>query len=291
MRGEGTVTLADRRAIGYAEYGVADGIPIFEFHGLPGSRHYTLRADALEAAGARLLTLERPGFGLSDPKPGRTLLDWPNDVAEVADHFGFDRFAVLGYSAGGPNAIATGYALPDRVAVVGIAASMGAVFDYPELDALQADNIQALLPLARADRDAAIAIVRDFTKPTADAWASDPDAYFETFVEEWPPEMRKRFRAERDEWMKNLGATYDRGPDTFTDEVVSTVGPWDFDPADVRVPVRAWHGSADEIRVENIQFLVDRIPDATLTIHEGEPHGINEKYHDEWLAELTAWAR
>src|SRR5262249_6304609 len=119
MRGEGTVTLADGRAIGYAEYGVADGIPIFEFHGLPGSRHYSLRADALEAAGARLVTLERPGFGLSDPKPGRTLLDWPNDVAEVANHFGFDRFAVLGYSAGGPNAIATGYVLPDRVAVVG----------------------------------------------------------------------------------------------------------------------------------------------------------------------------
>jgi pimeloyl-ACP methyl ester carboxylesterase len=291
MRGEGTVTLADGRAIGYADYGVADGIPIFEFHGLPGSRYYTLRADALEAAGARLVTLERPGFGLSDPKPGRTLLDWPDDVAEVADHFGFDRFAVLGYSAGGPNAIATGYALPDRVAVVGIAASVGAVFDNPELDTLQSADFQALLPLARTDRDAAIAIVRDFTKPTADAWASDPDGYFETFVEGWPAAMHAWLRATADLWMKTLSATYDRGPDTVTDEIASTYGPWGFDAADVRVPVRAWHGSADDIKIENIQFLVDRIPDATLTIHEGEPHGIDEKYHDEWVAELTRWAR
>ncbi len=108
---EGTVPMPDGRRIGYAEYGVRGGTPILHFHGLPGGRFYDLDPAALRTAGAWMFTLERPGIGLSDPKPDRTLLDWADDVAAFADHVGIDRFAVLRTSAGAPYALAAAHVL------------------------------------------------------------------------------------------------------------------------------------------------------------------------------------
>src|SRR5690348_15789794 len=73
------------------------------------------------APGARVITIDRPGIGGSTAWPGRTLLDWPADVAAVADHLGLDRFAVLGHSGGGPYAAACAARLGDRVSALGIA--------------------------------------------------------------------------------------------------------------------------------------------------------------------------
>ncbi|HEY3484137.1 MAG TPA: hypothetical protein VGK49_02080, partial [Ilumatobacteraceae bacterium] len=93
---EAVVRLADGRNLGYAEHGVHDGVPVFMFHGVPGGRFYDLDGEVLRACGIRLLTLERPGYGLSDPQPGRALADWPRDVAEIADHLGVAQFGVVG---------------------------------------------------------------------------------------------------------------------------------------------------------------------------------------------------
>ena len=109
---EATVTLSDGRCLGYAEHGDPNGVPIVHCHGLPGGRALTLEPDALTARGARLISVERPGFGLSDPRPGRVLLDAAVDVAELADLSGSDRFAVYGGRWGRPPRSACAYALP-----------------------------------------------------------------------------------------------------------------------------------------------------------------------------------
>lgn len=93
---EAVVRLPDGRNLGYAEHGVHDGIPVLYFHGTPGGRFYDLDGDAQGQHGIRLLSLERPSVGLSDPKPRRALLDWPRDVAAFADALGVGRFGVIG---------------------------------------------------------------------------------------------------------------------------------------------------------------------------------------------------
>ena len=70
-----------------------------------------------------MISPDRPGVGRSDPKPGRALLDWPADVSSLADALGIERFALLGWSAGGPYALACAFALPDRVKAVALIAS------------------------------------------------------------------------------------------------------------------------------------------------------------------------
>ena len=182
MAREGTVQLSDGRALGYAEYGDPDGDPIFEFHGLPGSRFYELDNQALSRAGARLLTVERPGIGLSDPLPGRGLKDWPPDVAALADRLGFERFAVLGTSAGAVYALAAGLGLPERLTGVGLLCAIGPAFEHPEFDEGLPAPAQPLMPLARQDWEATIPLVHQFLGDERTKWQADPDAFFEEFV-------------------------------------------------------------------------------------------------------------
>jgi hypothetical protein len=98
---EGTVALPDGRRIGFGEYGVRGGKPVLLFHGCPGGRQFD-QGQPVADARAWLFVLERPGFGLSDSKPGRRVLDWPADVAIFADTFGLERFRSLDSPAGRP---------------------------------------------------------------------------------------------------------------------------------------------------------------------------------------------
>ena len=111
-----SITLSDGRSLGFQRLGDPDGCPLFFFHGTPGSRLVLSQNDRIaQIPGLHLILPERPGYGLSDPKPGRVLLDWPNDVVELADYLGLDSFAVAGESGGGPHALACAYRLADRV--------------------------------------------------------------------------------------------------------------------------------------------------------------------------------
>lgn len=112
-----TITLHDGRKLGFGDYGRPDGIPLMLFHGTPGSRimSWLDKAGWVEEYGFRVITPERPGFGLSDPAPGRTVADWANDVEELADYLCLDRYHVAGASGGGPYALACAIHSPQRV--------------------------------------------------------------------------------------------------------------------------------------------------------------------------------
>ena len=99
-----TLQLHDGRMLRYAEYGPGEGTPLFYFHGYPGAH---LKAGCLAQAGLRLIGVDRPGMGLSSFQAGRRLLDWPDDVAALAQHLHLDHFAVVGVSGGGPYALAS----------------------------------------------------------------------------------------------------------------------------------------------------------------------------------------
>ena len=99
------IKLQDGRMLGYAEYGAPDGVPVFYFHGFPSSRldwQFYDCADPVTELNARILAADRPGFGLSDFQRGRRILDWADDVAQLADALQIDRFAVLGSLRGSP---------------------------------------------------------------------------------------------------------------------------------------------------------------------------------------------
>lgn len=113
----------DGRILRYALYGPADGVPLISHSGSPSTRcKRPDAAAAMEQPGLRLLVPGRPGYGGSTRRPGRGVADVVADVRLPADAQGWDRYAVIGASGGGPHALACAALLPDRVtrcAVVG----------------------------------------------------------------------------------------------------------------------------------------------------------------------------
>src|SRR5262249_13234638 len=106
------LTLRDGRRLAYLDYGDAAGFPILCCHGTPGSRlDFAVYGTPLDEVHVRLIVPDRPGYGCSEAKRTARLLDWPDDVAQLADHLGLARFAVLGVSGGGPFAAACAYKL------------------------------------------------------------------------------------------------------------------------------------------------------------------------------------
>jgi pimeloyl-ACP methyl ester carboxylesterase len=127
------IILRDGRALGYGEIGDPGGKPIFYFHGFPGSRlEIELVSPFLEEANLRIIALERPGYGWSDFKRERTIGQWSDDVVELAEALGMERFAVLGLSGGGPYALACAWKIPHRLTSAVIVCGMGPV-DNPEM--------------------------------------------------------------------------------------------------------------------------------------------------------------
>jgi pimeloyl-ACP methyl ester carboxylesterase len=127
---DAVTTLADGRKLGHVSYGSPDGLPVFHFHGALTSRWegFWLHR-AARACGVRLVTVDRPGIGVSDFVVGRRIADWPRDVAQLADRLGFGPFAVIGVSGGGPYALACAAAMPERVKRVALVAAAAPLHD------------------------------------------------------------------------------------------------------------------------------------------------------------------
>lgn len=122
------MTLPDGRILGWTQSGDAHGAPLLWFHGSPGSRLDAAPggpySDALTAAGVRLICFDRPGYGLSSSHPSRTLLTTADDAAALADALDLHRFAIAGWSGGGPMALATAARLGSRATGVALFASI-----------------------------------------------------------------------------------------------------------------------------------------------------------------------
>jgi pimeloyl-ACP methyl ester carboxylesterase len=118
------IKLTDGRNLVYAEYGHPDGLPLIFLHGRPGSHiQPSWSLEPLNKTGLRMIVPSRPGYSYSDPKPGYTMLDYTDDIIELADRLSLQRFGIAGVSGGGPYALACAAKIAHRLSVVGVISS------------------------------------------------------------------------------------------------------------------------------------------------------------------------
>jgi pimeloyl-ACP methyl ester carboxylesterase len=276
------------RTIGYADFGDPAGSPVVLLHGFGDSRLTRHPDDARTAdLGVRLITIDAPGIGLSDPVRARTQLAAAERVLPVVDALGIRRFAVLGWSAGGPRALAVAVRWPERVTAVGIAAGFGPL-DRPEFRACvtkqmrQGTAMLRLMPwMARA---AAAPLARDFAK--------DPRAGFEKhFGQDTSPADRRLLEdpALADVFFEGVQESARQGPVGLAQEMLLIGRRWGFRPEDVRVPAHLWYGTDDRIvSPETGRLLASLLPSARLTEFEGEGHMALFAHWAELLRTLAA---
>jgi pimeloyl-ACP methyl ester carboxylesterase len=284
-----TMKLPDGRTLGYAEYGPEDAPPLFLFHGLPGSR---LAMEELWPDGGpgdvRVIAPDRPGIGLSDPQPGRRIGDWAADVAALADALGISRFAVAGYSGGGPHALAVAHVLPDRVVAAGCIASGGRFDDPQSLVGLNRTN-RLLRRLSRS----APALLKVVASGNARSTLKDPAKAYDLAAKD--PGLASADREAmaqarpRELFIAHAAEAFRQGSSGVVQEIRLCFGPWDFDIAQIKVPVHVWHGEDDTyVPVAMARRIAEQIPGAALTVYPKEGHLFSTGHWEEIRETLIA---
>lgn len=130
------VTLKCGRKLAYCEHGLKEGEPIIFFSGAGFGRTYipTPFPDLIEKKAVRFITVDRPGYGSSDPHIGRTYIDWVGDVKELMDHIGLERARFLAHSAGTPHLAAVCKIAPERVIAATFACPVAPIVGNPPID-------------------------------------------------------------------------------------------------------------------------------------------------------------
>lgn len=119
-------TLSDGRILGFSEYGDLNGSPLMYFHGTGNCRYEAgLYHEFGLKHNAHIIGVDRPSMGLSTKHENRTLLDWPKDVNELADHLNIAKYSVVGISGGAPHALVCAHSSPDRVTACTLVVPIG----------------------------------------------------------------------------------------------------------------------------------------------------------------------
>ncbi|NTU46159.1 alpha/beta hydrolase [Candidatus Roizmanbacteria bacterium] len=275
------ITLKDGRRLGYAEYGNLKGEPLFFFHGWPSCRFHGQRFEIIaKKLHIRLIAPDRPGFGNSDFKKGRTLLDWANDVIELADHLKIKSFPVLGISGGGPYAAVCAYALSKRITKVGIVVALAPPYIKGMLDGMALQNKLAWGFLFRFSAGRYLILflqlihIRYFPFLQVPVYSSKDD---QKLIK---PEFNKRFMLTIAEAMKQgvKGVAYDLKLYT------SDLG---FPLHKIKAKTYIWYGETDKnVSVNMGTYYHENIPNSELTLYPNEGHIAQLTHAEEILSTL-----
>jgi pimeloyl-ACP methyl ester carboxylesterase len=275
----GQVRLPGGRRVGYAEYGDPTGPLVFYFHGTPGARiEAGLIADEAAAAGIRLVAVERPGIGLSDYQPGRRILDWPSDVAGVAESLGYGgtSFGILGLSGGAPYALACIRRMPKRLTHVAIVSGHTPICP-PGAPGGSEDNLIAWV--GRRPRMATLAF-----RVAGNQLRKHPSMVLHKVSQSWAESDRKlilcnpQYHAALNQTL--LEATR-CGPAGITTDVTLLGGDWGFRLGDLpAMSVSFWQGGCDPIAPAAMGHYFQRhVAGSELTIDPRAGHLTMLKWH------------
>lgn len=269
--GEFVIEAPDGRALGVCLWGDPEGAPLFWLHGTPGSRRLRHDVDQYRAHRLWVCTYDRPGYGLSTRRPGRTVAQVADDVRAIADALGWDRFGVAGVSGGGAPALAVAAGLRARVNRCAAVVVPGPA-TAPDLDFLGGMDDESRESWEKALRHDLAAMQAEWDETLAWFAAGMPGIEV----------------SDQDKTMlgETLEAAGPHGVNGFVDDHMSLVRDWDFRVEDVVAPTRIMLARGDlSVPAAHGDWLLRHLPNAQLIWVDGDHFGPR----DEPEMELIRW--
>jgi pimeloyl-ACP methyl ester carboxylesterase len=265
-----TLTLPDGRTLGWSEYGLASGRPILGFHGAPACRRLFVPADVPAARlGLRVIAADRPGYGLSSPLPGRTLVGWAADTERLMDHLGIARAPVLAFSGGCPYGVAAAAVLADRISGLALVSPLGEV-----------GNPRARAMMSRMQRAFFLGLpglpclLRYGAAAARAAFLVAPETSYAALLQVLSPPDRSVLAA-----LAARRLVIDMTREAIRPGVEGAIAdmsiyaqPWEVDPATVACPSVLWQGTADHIVPAEVAFELGRRLGGSV-LHRLDGHG------------------
>jgi len=266
------VTLPDGRTLNVLLAGLENGLPLVLHHGTPGGlASWPATAEAARVRGMRLVMPARPGYAGSTPRPGRRVADVAGDVAAVLDALDGDAFVTIGWSGGGPHALACSSVLRGRCLATATIAGV-APYQAPGLDWLAgmgpenikefgaaADGAASLTAYLDAEAAGLRTVQGSQLAAELGGLLSGPDkaALTGEFADYLAASMR---------------SACSEGIEGWRDDDLAFVADWGF-PLGTVGPVAVWQGSEDRmVPGAHGKWLAKHLPGAKARLRRGEGH-------------------
>jgi pimeloyl-ACP methyl ester carboxylesterase len=268
-----SIPASDGRSLDVFVAGPEDGTALL-FHdgspsvGLPSADFVATAAER----GLRYVSISRPGYGGSTRRPGRRVADVVDDAVAVLDHLGVERCFTMGWSGGGPHALACAALMPDRVIA---ATTVASVAPYP------ADGLDWMAGMAIENVDefgAALAgttALQAFQEAAAPGFAAVTAAQVADALGDLvAPVDRAALTGDYATWIaENLRLSMRPAIWGWHDDDLAFTAPWGFDLARIRVPVAVWQGEADRmVPFAHGRWLAAHIPGVRAHLLPGHGH-------------------
>lgn len=268
MPREGWAELSGGGLVAWREWGGFVGHPVVFLHGTPGSRLFFPDPALRSALGVRVITFDRPGYGRSTPLPIPSLSGVVEIIARIADDLGLDGFSVVGFSGGGPYALACGALLPDRVSRVATVSSWGPIDELEAAYESLTDAERELVSAVRADPGSATTRLWEFAQWFVETplrfLDTEPEAAGEAVLRD--PDVRANFAASNLEGAR-------QGQAGLVSDWVADALPWGFRLSDIRIPVDLWIGERDPGRAPlDARDIERRIPSCAVHVDPDAGH-------------------
>ncbi|HEY9853543.1 MAG TPA: alpha/beta hydrolase [Leptolyngbyaceae cyanobacterium] len=252
---QGTMQLHDGRRLAWSEWGPTEGIPVVFCTGAGMSGWLGFGANDLPDLGLKLIAIDRPGLGLSDPHPDKTLSSWVDDMGEFIQYWDFRDVLAVGFSQGA----AFAFALAARGRVKAIAIVSGQ-------DELTHPN---LLPILHPDVRSTIAAIQQ-----------DPAGFEQHFSQMatadglWQLIIGMSAECDRilyesdifsQSFQRALREGFSQGARGYARDLVNALSSWPMKLEEIAVPVGLWYGGLDTSTVHSPDFgatLALRLPNA-----------------------------
>jgi pimeloyl-ACP methyl ester carboxylesterase len=272
--------LKDGRTVGYIETGDPAGAPIILFHGMPGSRLAGRIFDqAARATGARMICADRPGYSLSHPLPRGTLLGYVDDVVQLANMLGIERFAAMGVSGGGPYALACASQIPERLTAAVLMSTIGPLWLPNSLKNMVTPN-RLMFTLGRFAPGLFGAILPRMLKSSLPSL----DKHVQAGTSPMPDVSPEVFALLIEDQRESVRT----GGKGLVFDMRNYWRSWGFQFEDVETKVYLWHGEDDNLApVALARYLAEHIPDCEARYIPGAGHTGTFQYAEEILQRLV----
>lgn len=276
-------TLSDGRTLEYFTLGPEDGTAVIHCDALAGVSIDMVGSpdgvlEHLMRHNIRLITPCRPGGFRSDPKPMSSLRDFAPDVGELLDHLGVERFCIFAISFGAGSALGLAHELQHRIDKLVLSSA-----PYPNYRPPNWRDLDLFYQMSGVLGRKWPSMLRQMLPFLIRSVLQNVDRYFDRYLSKTKsphdvevlshPFVRMRMGT-------MLAERTAAGMSGMVEENVLNAAGWDFDVADINIPVELYHGTWDNVApIAGAEMLAGDLPQAQFFTLPEQGH-----YHH-----MTGW--
>jgi len=220
-----------------------------------------------------LVSISRPGYGLSDRRKDRSVSNVAEDVEDVLDALGIEEFLTVGWSGGGPHALACGALLPNRCRAVSSLAGVGP-YGEPDLDFLEGmgpENVEEFGFALGGE-----APLREWMEENASPYRTINGDQLAAALGGLVPDIdvfALNDQGLAEIWATSMRRCFTNGWDGWIDDDLAFCKHWGFEPSEITVPVTVWQGDLDlMVPFSHGKWLLKHIPTSKPRLEPGHGH-------------------